>query len=197
MDTVPAVDPNAFAHLRIVMSIVVSLGIARLLTGLARFVAHPGRTPTYWVHLLWVASMLLMLIHFWWWEFSLAQLAQWRFGTYAFVVGYAALYFFLCAILFPEDIKEYTGYRDYFLSRRGWFFGLLALAFLVDAADTLLKGSEHWRSQGVEFPIRIALYVPLCLLACWIRNARFHAAFAVLNLVYQASWILRHYDQLR
>jgi hypothetical protein len=76
-------------------------------------------------------------------------------------------------------------------------FGILALAFLGDAADTLLKGSGHWQGQGAEFPIRIAAYVLLCLLACAVRNARFHAAFAVLNLVHQVSWIIRQYDQLR
>ena len=197
METVSAVDPNIFAHLRIVISMVVSLGIARLMTGLARFVAHPGRTATWWVHLTWVASMLLMLIHFWWWEFSLTHLAEWTFGTYAFVVGYAALYFFLCAILFPDDLTDYAGYRDYFLSRRAWFFGLLALAFLGDGADTLIKGRDYWQGMTAEYPIRLASYVVLCLVACVVRNAGFHAAFGVLNLIYQVSWIVREYGQLR
>jgi hypothetical protein len=197
MQAAPAIDPNVFAHLRIMISMVLSLGIARLMTGLARFVAHPGRTPAWWVHTLWVVSTVLTLIHFWWWEFALAQLPAWRFGTYAFVVAFAALYFFLCAILFPEDIKEYTGYREYFLSRRAWFFGLLALAFVGDGADTLIKGVDYWQSRGIEYPLRLIAYVVLCVLAAVIRNARFHAAFAVVNLAYQVSWIVRQYDQLR
>lgn len=197
MDNVIHGDPNVFAHLRIVISMVVSLGIARLLTGLARFVAHPGHKPPYVAHLLWVLSLLLMLIHFWWWEFALSHLDEWRFGTYAFVVGYAALYFMLCAILFPDNLNEYTGYRDYFLSRRAWFFGLLALAYLVDVGDTLIKGRDVLHAQGLEYPLRTAGYVILCTAAVRVRNARFHVAFAVLNLVYQVSWIAREYDRLQ
>lgn len=137
MDTQPSIDPAAFSHIRVVLSMVVSLGIARLLSGVARFVQHPGRKRAYGVHLLWTLSLLLSMMHFRWWEFSLAHLPVWRFETYFFVVGYAALYYFLCAILFPDDLAEYTGYRDYFMSRRRWFFGLLATAYVVDVADTL------------------------------------------------------------
>jgi hypothetical protein len=197
MDTsTSVVDPNLFTHIRIVLSMVVSLGIARLLTGVARFVQHPGRRKLYWVHLLWASSMLLTVMQFWWWEFSLARLVVWRFEVYFFIVGYAALYYLLCAILFPDELSDYTGYRDYFLSRRRWFFGLLAVAFIADVVDTLLKGSAYREQMGTEYLWRIAAYVVLCGVAAVVRNERFHAVFAGANLVYQVSWILRLYDVL-
>lgn len=194
MDPQTSVDPAVFSHIRVVLSMVVSLGIARLLSGVARFVQHPGRKRAYGVHLLWALSLLLSMMHFWWWEFSLSQLQVWRFETYVFVVGYAALYYFLCAILFPDDLAEYAGYRDYFMSRRRWFFGLLATTYVVDVADTWIKGQDHLIAQGYEYPIRTAAYVALCMLAARTANARFHAAFAVFSLAYQVSWILRLYD---
>jgi hypothetical protein len=194
MDVTPSIDPAVFSHIRVVLSMVVSLGIARLLSGAARFVQHPKRQRAYSVHLLWALSLLLSMLHFWWWEFSLTQLPVWRFETYVFVVGYAALYFFLCAILFPDDLAEYSGYQDYFMSRRGWFFGLLATTYVVDLVDTWIKGAEHFAARGTEYPIRNAACVLLCLLAARTANARFHIAFVVLSLVYQISWILRLYD---
>ncbi|MGJ7609093.1 hypothetical protein ACSFA7_32495 [Variovorax sp. LT1R20] len=190
----PMVDPAIFPHIRIVLSMVVSLGIARLLSGVARFVQHPGRKRAYGVHLLWVLSLLLSMMHFWWWEFSLSHLQVWRFETYVFVVGYAALYYFLCAVLFPDDLAEYTGYRDYFMSRRRWFFALLATTYLVDVADTWIKGQEHLTAQGYEYAVRTASYVVLCAVASLTTNARFHVAFAMVSLTYQISWILRVYD---
>jgi len=42
MDTA-SVDPNPFIHVRMVLSMVVSLAIARLLSGFARLAQHPGR----------------------------------------------------------------------------------------------------------------------------------------------------------
>ncbi len=189
-----AVDSAVFSHIRVVLSMVVSLGIARLLSGVARFVQHPARKRAYGVHLLWALSLLLSMMHFWWWEFSLSHVQIWRFEVYVFVVGYAALYYFLCAVLFPDYLAEYVGYRDYFMSRRRWFFGLLATTYVVDVADTWIKGRDYLGEQGVEYLIRTAAYVLLCIVAARTANARFHAAFAVLSLVYQISWILRLYD---
>ncbi|MFZ4285371.1 hypothetical protein [Variovorax sp. HJSM1_2] len=194
MDVTPAVDPAVFSHIRVVLSMVVSLGIARLLSGAARFVQHPKRQRAYGVHLLWALSLLLSMLHFWWWEFSLSYLPVWRFETYVFVVAYAALYFLLCAILFPDDLAEYDGYKDYFMSRRGWFFGLLASTYVVDLVDTWIKGAEHFAARGTEYPIRNAVCVLLCLLAARTANAHFHLVFVVLSLAYQISWILRLYD---
>jgi len=189
-------DPNQFIHVRTVLSMVVSLALARLLTGLARFAQHPQRLKVYGVHLLWVAFMLLMLLHFWWWEFALSRVPEWHFGSFAFVVGYSAMLYMLSAILFPDDIREYAGYRDYFMSRRKWFFGLLALVFLLDVVDTRLKGGDHLQAQALEYDLRTAGGVVLCVLAAWLKDPRFHWALAIGMLVYEVSWILRLYDVL-
>lgn len=194
MNATEAVDPAVFSHIRIVLSMVVSLGIARLLSGAAQFVQHPGRKRPYFVHLLWVLSLLLFMMDFWWWEFSLSHLQMWRFETYFFVVAYAALFYFLCALLFPNDLTEYEGYRDYFMSRRKWFFGLLATTYVVDVLDTLIKGREHLAAQGNEYPIRAIVFLLLCTLAARTENGRFHAVFASLSLVYHVSWILRVHE---
>ncbi|HSI60733.1 MAG TPA: hypothetical protein VLA16_24460 [Ideonella sp.] len=190
------VDPNQFVHVRMVLSMVVSLAIARLLSGLAKFAQHPGRIKVYGIHALWVVYMLVMLIHFWWWEFALSRVPAWHFGAFAFVVAYAALLYLLCAILFPDDIAEYAGYRGYFLSRRKWFFGILGFTFLVDVGDTWMKGHQHLVAQGVEYGVRTAAGVSLCAVAACVEDERFHMAFVIASLVYQASWILRLYDVL-
>ena len=183
-----------FGHIRVVMGIILSLSIARLLAGLARIVQHPGRKPVYWVHLGWALSLFVALVHLWWWEYRLAQLADWSFLRYLFVVGYITLYYFLCALLFPEQMDEYAGYREYFYSRRAWFFGGLALAYALDVVDTLLKGRDYLLGFGGEYPLRNGVYVVLCLLGMRSRSAAYHAVFVVANLVYQASWIHRVYQ---
>lgn len=197
METSANVDPSLFLHVRVVLSVVVSLSIAKLLTGLALFVQHPGRRKPYGIHLLWVFSTLLLLVHFWWWQFGLSHLQVWRFETYAFILCYAILNYLLCAVLSPDDLAEYGGYRDYFLSRRGWFFGLLALSFLADIADSRLKGADYLAQMGTEYLVRVAAGIVLCVAAAIVRNEKFHAAFAVGNLAYQVSWILRTNDLMR
>jgi hypothetical protein len=190
-----ATDAEIFVHVRILLGVVVSLSIARLLSGLAEFVQHPGRKKPDVVHLLWVLGMLLTLVHFWWWELALVHRSPWRFEIYAFVLFYATLNYLLCAVLFPNDLHEYTGFRDYFESRRVWFFGLLALSFAADVIDTLIKGHDYWAEFSSEYPIRVGVYLLLFAVAATVRHRGFHLVFAGASLAYQVSWILRVYDR--
>jgi hypothetical protein len=198
-DAEPAMQPEppaveVFIHIRIVMGMVIGLGITRLLTGAARFVQHPGKDRIYLVHLGWVLSLLLTLVHFWWWEFGLSHLNQWTFQVYLFLIGYAIILFLMCALLFPDNIAEYSGYEEFFLSRRRWFFGLLAISYLFDLVDTLIKGRAHFDQFGPELVVRAVASVVLCLLAMRTDNRRFHAGFVTAGLIYQISWIFRQFD---
>jgi hypothetical protein len=90
-------------------------------------------------------------------------------------------------------MKEYNGYKDYFYSRKKWFFSFLGVSFLFDVIDTLLKGIEHYRSLGTEYIIRIAIHVLLCILAIRSRNERFHAGLVIFFLLYNLIWVIRKY----
>ncbi|RWB28119.1 MAG: hypothetical protein EOQ42_28280 [Mesorhizobium sp.] len=187
---------DIFPHIRIVMGMVIGLGVTRLLSGLARIVQHPGQYRLYPVHLAWVVSVLLMLVHFWWWEFGLFQIETWTFGKYLFIIFYAVTLFLLCALLFPDSMLDYTSYEDFFYSRRAWFFGLLAATYLLDVVDTLLKGPEHFARFGVEYLFRTPVFVAFCVVAILVRDRRFHIAFVAAALIYQISFILRLFDTI-
>jgi len=191
-----AMTPEVFAHVRIIIGIVLGLCISRLLTGLARFVQHPARQIIYPVHLAWVGFILLAVVHFWWFEFYLHSIQIWGFEIYLFIIFYASLYFLACTLLFPDHMEEYTGYRDYFMSRRKWFFGLLALIFLIDIGDTLLKGWDHFHSFGIEYPLRAVVFIGGSLIAMFTSNPRFHTVFVALALAYEIIFILRQFATL-
>jgi hypothetical protein len=185
-----------YPHVRVVMGMVIGLGVTRLLSGLARIVQHPARHRLYGAHLAWVASVLLALVHFWWWQFGLYQIEAWTFGIYLFVVGYAIVLFLMCALLFPESMQGYANYKDYFHARRAWFFGLLAATYLLDVVDTFIKGEAHFARFAHEYLIRTPLLVLLCVAAMKSASQRFQVFFVAVTLVYQVSWIFRLFDTL-
>jgi len=190
-------DPHElYLHIRVLVGVVLGLGLTRILSGLARMVEHPGRNPVSATHLLWVAVILLSIVHFWWWEFALISIGAWRFELFVFLLLYAFLWFVLACLLFPGDLAEHDTYEAYFLSRRRWFFGLFAATFAADLIDTAIKGADHFRALGPEYPARIAAGIVLCAIAAWTGNRRFHLLFAALYLAYDLSWILRLYDTL-
>ncbi|MEZ5462816.1 MAG: hypothetical protein R3F00_13625 [Dokdonella sp.] len=185
-----------YVHVRVLLGMVVGLGLTHLIRNLARIIDRPVRLKAYWIHLLWAISMFVYLLHFWWWEFRLAHTVEWTFEIYLFVTVYALLLYLLCTILFPEVLDSGQDYRSLFYDRRVWFFSLLALAYLVDFADTWIKGEEYFRAAGSEYLIRNLSYVVLCAIAMATRNPIYHGVFAIAGLAYQFSWIIRQFQTL-
>ena len=75
-----------FPHVRIVMGMIVGLGITRLLMTVAGLIQHPARSRISAIHLLWIASILVELVLFWWWEFALFRLEHWTCAITLFVI---------------------------------------------------------------------------------------------------------------
>src|SRR3954454_2843163 len=132
-----------FSYVMVLASVVIGLALTHLLQGVARIVQHPQRFRAYWVHLVWAAYVFEYAVLWWWYEFGFAQRSQWTFGLYGFIVIYAVAIYFVCAILFPSDLRGYRGFQDYLISRRSWFFGLNIAIILLDLGDTLFKGRAH------------------------------------------------------
>lgn len=190
----PQAAPELFPHIRIVMGMVIGLGITRLLMGVAGLVQHPNRARLSLIHLLWAGSIMLELIHFWWWEFALFQLDGWTFGVFFFIIAYTIVLFLLAALLFPDNLSEYDGYEDFFLRRRHWFFSLFAATFVFDLIDTLLKGQSHWDRFGTEYYFQVPIGIALCAVAIWSGDRRVQLVLVVAHLAYQVSWIFRLFN---
>ncbi|HEX8797746.1 MAG TPA: hypothetical protein VF772_03995 [Terriglobales bacterium] len=99
---------DLYSHIKVLFSILLGLGVSHILRGLARIVQHPKQYRVYWVHLVWSLFLFLYLIHFWWWEFRLRQVA-WTFPVYFFIALYATLIYVLCTLLFPDEMSDYKG----------------------------------------------------------------------------------------
>jgi hypothetical protein len=190
----PPPTPDLYQHIKVVISIIVGLCITTLLSGFARFVQHPKRAKVSVLHLGWAAALLLWIIHFWWWEFRLSLIPQWTFEIYFFIILYAILFYFLCTLLFPSDLKDYSGYEDYFLSRRKWFFGILAATNIADIADTSLKGSTYLHSFGIEYPIRIIFMLTVCAIGMITANRRVQMILLAVSFVYHIGLIILIYS---
>ena len=168
-----------FEYIAVLTSIIIGLGMAQLLLGLTRLIQHPEVAKPYWVHLCWVFYMFLYAVFWWWWEFQLGAITEWTFGVYLFVILYAFLVFLLCSLLFPANFSGYDGFKDYFYSKRAWFFGVLCFSEVIGWGDTAIKGMEYFASLGPQYVIASSSTIVLSAVAIFSRNEKFHAIFAV------------------
>lgn len=191
-----ASSAEGFTHVRVIVGMVLGLSLARLVNGLTRFVQHPGSVKIYPIHLGWAFFLLVTIIHFWWYEFHLRLVPQWNFQVYFFLIVYTMLYAALTALLFPDQITDYQGYEHYFEARKRWFYGVLALTFIFDIGDTLIKGQDYFASLGTEYVLRQCLFAAAAITAMFVKGRRFQLVFLVIGAIYQISWIIRVYDLL-
>jgi hypothetical protein len=189
-------EAGLFAHIRVMIDVILGLSITTLLRGLATIVEHPKRFGWSPIHLSWVAWTLVSVLTVWWWEFLLGDAAGWTFPTYLFVTLYCALYFLLAALLFPGDVSEYGSYEAYLIRRRGWFFGLIAVITIADIGDTALKGTAHWQALGVAYPVHAVVMLLIVGLAVALPNRRAQLILALAALVYQVSYFALEYFKL-
>ncbi len=169
---------ETFTHVRIVLAMIVSLGIARILSGVANFIQHPKRNRVSLLHLLWVASMLLELILFWWWDVRTARETDWTFGAFIFQISYAIILFLMAALLFPDNIAEYKGYQDFFIQRRYWFFGLLASTWILDFSKTIIEGSK----VSTALMLHASTAIMVCIIAISFRSPKMQILVVLLYI---------------
>src|SRR5688572_9164766 len=189
-------NPEVFTHVRVIIGIVLGLSVSRLLTGIARIIQHPQRKNIYVVHLGWVLFAFLTVVHFWWFEFYLPALVLWKFEAYLFVIFFASLHFLACSMLFPDSMEGYSGYEDYFMSRRAWFFGILVSIFIFDFLDTAMKGMDHFRALGAEYPFRNVFLIALFGLGIYVHRQKIQLVVLALALVSQVAFILVQFDTI-
>lgn len=188
-DTLTQPNHEIFVHIRIIIGMILGLSVARLVSGATRFIQHPGREKIYLVHFAWVICIFLFIIHFWWFEFALSQTRVWTFSLYFLLISYSIVFVMLAAMLFPDEIREYRGFQDYFSQRRGWFYALLLVLFVIDVIDTLVKGEKYYHHYGIAYPIRQALLIAGAAGGMTFRSPRYDAAYAFCALAAQVIWI--------
>jgi hypothetical protein len=187
---------DTYLHIRVLFTMILGLGVSRLLSGVARIVQHPKEYRVYWVHLLWALFLFLYLIHYWWWEYRLQSIQKWTFPLYFFVAIYAVLLYLMCVLFFPEEMADYASFKEYFYSRRQWIFSLMAVLLVADFVDTLIKGLRYLQALGPMYYIRTASYLVLSLFAIKVKDQRFHAAFAIYATLFEIAIILKFYMTL-
>ena len=180
-------DP--FAYLSILTSIVLGLGITRVLTGCGKLLQVRQHTHLYWVHLLWALNLFLYLVLNWWILFRWRSQPEWSFFLFLFVLLSPTIGFLLSILLFPDPIEEQIDLRRHFYANRRWFFVLAALLAPIDALDTLLKGWDHFVAQGPIYLLTLSLVLVLSLIAAVTRGEKYHSFFAVFFFAYILAFI--------
>src|SRR5438093_13676681 len=140
-------DP--FSYLSVLISIVLALGMTRVLQGLGEMLQARSHRRVYWVHAVWVLNIFLFLVVAWWvfyrWRFE----QTWTFFLFVFVLISPTILYLCSLLLFPREgdvsVKDYK--THYYANHRA-FFTVFTLFEPVDVVDTILKCVLHFVAQS-------------------------------------------------
>jgi len=132
---------TASEHILILLSLVVSLALAHLLSGIARLI-HGQNVQWSWLHGAWMLLVFLLLIDFWISAWQLRHQEAWNFLQVLFWMTMATIQYLIAALVVPEEVPE-SGITlsDFHEKNRSRYIGLFLvnLAFAM-AANLMLEG---------------------------------------------------------
>jgi hypothetical protein len=178
-----------FEYLSLLTSVVIGLGITRLLVGIGRVLQGRRDLRPYWVHLLWSLNVFVFLLLNWWILFRWRDHGAWSFYLFVFVLLSPIVSFLLTVLLYPEPLADEADFEAHFFANHRWFFGLGAMLPVIDLGDTLLKGWQHFLQQGPLYLVTLAIIFVMSVVAASTRSRSYHAAFALFFLAYLLGFI--------
>ena len=175
-------DP--FSYLSVLISIILALGMTRVLADVGEMLQARSRCRLYWVHAIWVVNLFLYLVVAWWIFYRWRNQQQWTFFLFIFVLISPTILYLASIVLFPPEssLDEFVNYKTHYYSNHRVFFVLFAVFSPVDFVDTLLKGISHLVALGPLYFISSILFFAGLVIAAITRNERYHQCYAIFFL---------------
>jgi hypothetical protein len=187
---------SPFEYLSVLISIVLALGMTRVLAGVGEMLQARTRRRLYWVHAVWIVNLFLYLVVAWWIFYRWRNQPTWTFLLFLFVLISPTILYLASILLFPPEgeMDEFVDYKKHFYANHRAFFIIFGLFVPVDIVDTLLKGLPHFLAQGPQYIISSALFFAGILVAAITRNERYHQVYAVFFVCQTivASFVIFH-----
>ena len=119
---------SLFEFLMVLLSIIIGLGLAEILQGIARQIRNRDSVSGYWVHAVAVCLVFVALLQQWWEIWGLQNYSGWSFlGLLMMLTGPIGL-FLISYLLFPQPVKG-ANYREHYYGpmRPVWWIAVLTV----------------------------------------------------------------------
>jgi hypothetical protein len=176
---------GAFEYLSVLISIVLALGMTRVLAGVGEMLQARTQRRIYWVHVIWILNVFTYLVIAWWVFYRWRNEQAWTFFLFVFVLISPTILYLASLLLFPREgtMDESVDYKVHFYANHRAFFIIFALYAPVDLVDTLLKGVPHFFELGPLYIVSLVLFLVGATTAAITRNERYHQFYAIFFLV--------------
>jgi hypothetical protein len=176
-----------FEFVTVFFSVVIGLGVAHLLTGVADLVEVRDRVRLDWIHSSWLVVLFFFLMQSWWGLWALHGLTAWSYPSFILVVVMLGTLYLISSLALPRIGEDVIDLRRHFEVVRPTFMVLLTINVSLAAVLNGLLFDTPFLSVFTAISIASAV---LGLLAAIISNRAFQGAvviaFALLSFAFAA-----------
>ncbi|MEO7456056.1 MAG: hypothetical protein ABIY52_07320 [Gemmatimonadaceae bacterium] len=185
-----------FEHLAVLISIVLGLGIAHLLTKLHELVQVRGQVKVYWLSALWFVLIFIALIEWWWASFALRTTLKWNFFYFLFVLMSPVTMYLAAAFVLPDHAERGAGtidLRRYYYDNASWFFGILAVSPALDCVRRGIEAGSFLKNGSMSNGISALLLLSMG----YVKRPWYHTLITLIVAGLFLSFIVSSAMELR
>jgi hypothetical protein len=177
---------SAFDYLTVLISIVLGLAIANVLTRVAGVITARQRVDFYWPPVAWAIWLFFISAQHWWAEWGLRHTQQWSFGIFWLQLLTPVDLFLLSALVLPErDPDGRLDLGEWYFQNRRWFFAVMFFLPALSIAEEVARTGRMSSWLNLAF---LLLFDVVIVIAYFLRSRRAQewitAQAMVLTIVY-------------
>ena len=177
---VSAISP--FEYVTILVSIILGLGITKILSALAELLYDFKRVRFFWVHIIWVLLILYIHVQEWFILYELKDYPSWKLPVFLFILLYPITLFLAANMLFPvidknEDVDLKTFFTSNYKPLYFFFLACIVLSLIFNVWLLEVKLNQ-------QIFLMILMLITSILLVQKKLSIRTHQVFAVFLLCF-------------
>jgi hypothetical protein len=177
---------GSFDYLSVLISIVLGLAIANVLSGLASIIAARRLIDFYWPPVAWAVWLFFIAVQHWWAQWGVRHTQQWTFIDFWLLLLTPVDLFLLSALILPQYRHgEKIDLSEWYFHNRVWFFAIVLFLPILAVAEELVRSGHMSSLVNLTFLIAFEI-VAFCALLLKSKKAQewITAQTVLLTLVY-------------
>lgn len=162
----------------VLVSLIIGLGIAELLTGVAQTIRNRDTLRFYWIHTTFVLIVFLALLQQWWEIWGVRNTPAWTFPGLVMMLGGPIGLFLIAHLIFPEPVSG-SDYKSYYYEKMGPALWVAVFTVMVSVTfRPVILGSELFALDNMSSFLLVTIFISMT----FTRNPWFHGVVVPLVL---------------
>jgi hypothetical protein len=179
---------SLFEFLMVLVSIIIGLGIAEVLTGIARLIRCRESIQGFWIHSVAVMAIFFALLQQWWEIWGVRDAPDWTFLGLVMMLGGPVGLFLMAHLLFPEPMQG-ANMREYYhgAMRPIWWLGVLTVV-LATLFRPLIFGLDLFSADNATSLVLFLGFIALATSRRLVVHTILVPVFLLLVVVHIFQW---------